>query len=294
MFKHQNFIKTGNSDEVRYCCPKCDDTKYHLYFNIRKKTFYCQKCGYKGYSKNNVNYKFEYIKKERKFEGELPKDSLPIIDGKGKIEREAISFLERRGLNKDDFKKYNLHYCISGKFKNRIIFPFLMNNKLVYYSSRTFDKKYKEKNIEKTLNSYGDKNVYNIERASKYGGRILVVEGIIDCILSGDNCISILGKNMTDKQAEIINDYGIKDITLMFDSYLKDNKTEKECFDYAFDLSSRIKRYFRSINIISLPFGDPGEWKFRERNLIDGWKGLFDEKEYSFSNKLKNIQLVRS
>lgn len=44
--QHYHVKPTSRSDEIRICCPECEDTKFKCYVNNEKKKFNCFKCGF--------------------------------------------------------------------------------------------------------------------------------------------------------------------------------------------------------------------------------------------------------
>ena len=54
----------------------------------------------------------------------LPNEAKQLWNGGNSIQKKhAINFCYKRGLSDSDIIKYNLHYCLSGIYQNRIIIP---------------------------------------------------------------------------------------------------------------------------------------------------------------------------
>ena len=57
--------KSGDPNQFRYCCPFCEDTKFHLLVHLKKKVYICHRCKASGKLRNltpQVNEK--YIKSQ--------------------------------------------------------------------------------------------------------------------------------------------------------------------------------------------------------------------------------------
>ena len=71
-----------------------------------------------------------YYSSEKKDEKQviinLPKEAKPLWNGGESLQKlHALRFVMERGLSMEDIIRYNLHYCLSGIYQNRIIIPSL-------------------------------------------------------------------------------------------------------------------------------------------------------------------------
>jgi hypothetical protein len=270
--------KTSSSPWLVMRCinPYCDDSSGHLYYNTETGFYHCFKCLLRGFLNKREEYPF--FKKKSGFEGKLPDGCLPInFTDKGKILKEVKRYLIKRGITEKDVKYYNLHYGYSGNLAKRVIFPFYRENKLVYYCARDIT----GESERKYINSTGKKEIYNIEVASNYS-EVVIVEGIIDAIMTGKDAISLLGKTISNYQIELLKKYEIKDVNILLDSTVK---KQEIC-----ELAGRLKKYMRKVDILELPYGDPGSVKLRTINEIRGWRTLKRE-EYDTLQVLKKMKL---
>jgi DNA primase len=86
------------------------------------------------------------------------------------------------------------------KKTNRLVIPWYLDDKVVYYQKRTLD----EKQQPKYLFPFGvDKSVYNIDRVDPAFPYIFVLEGALDSIYVY-NGVAIGGKNITKHQRDLI------------------------------------------------------------------------------------------
>ena len=128
---------------------------------------------------------------------EFPKEfkSLQKVSKYDILGRHALVYLKNRGITQQDIIKYNIGYCETGKYANRIIFPILDNNfNTIYFSGRlienenTSGKKYKNPPVSRDI-------IAN-EHLINWDLPIILCEGILDAISIKRNAIPLLGKNI--------------------------------------------------------------------------------------------------
>lgn len=204
------YVKTGNPHEVRYNCPKCNDKKFHLYYNRVKHTFICFKCSYKGrISKENiedvkdVSFYNEVIGrlngKSITQECRLPEEFRLLSKNKdGRQERIAKKYLEQRGVSSNMSRAYKIGLCKTGLYGSRIILPIYNQQKLLYFIGRSFCKGVEPKYLNSTTPKIGI--IFKTYKGIK--PRVIVVEGIFDAISIGRvfPAIATLGKNVDSQQ----------------------------------------------------------------------------------------------
>ena len=85
--------------------------------------------------------KFYKVKEEdKKNIVKLPDDFKPLWNGNdGIVKRHALTYLYKRGITDEDIIKYNIGYCDSGLYSNRIIVPsYDSNGRLNFFVGRDF------------------------------------------------------------------------------------------------------------------------------------------------------------
>jgi DNA primase len=128
----------------------------------------------------------------------LPKEYIKL-DGKLGNPRfnPAFEYLYARGLNDQHIKKYNIGFCLDGKYQNRVVIPsYDIDNKLNFFVTRSVNpntKKFKYLNpeVEKQTLIFNE-NMIDWEKP------IFLVEGVFDHVVI-PNSIPLLGKKMYDK-----------------------------------------------------------------------------------------------
>ena len=106
------------------------------------------------------------------------------------VHPESNKYLHDRNLNNIDILKHNLYFCTEDcRYRNRIIFPFFENEKVVFFSSRKLDNE-----GDRYLHHYGSKSsfAYNIDNVSL--DPLIIVEGVFDAILS--NGVALMGNQI--------------------------------------------------------------------------------------------------
>ena len=123
----------------------------------------------------------------------LPKEYKPLYIEDGSIQQlHALKFLMERGLTEQDILKYNIGYCESGLFSNRVIIPsYDENGQLNFFVGRDiYDSPMKYKNSSTT------KDVVGFELFVNWDEPIVLCEGPFDAIAIRRNCIPLFGKQI--------------------------------------------------------------------------------------------------
>jgi len=209
--------KKGN-DEIIVNCPKCADTKRHLYLNIKKKVFHCFKCGYSGTLKgffdenyNDVNIRLlvdtEPLKEQPSLKDQhaLKKIGFPeyfkfLDKNRSQIANEFRRYLYSRGITDEMISRYRVGFCYAGAYARRVIIPCFMNGELVYWIARAIfetDKKILNPSVPKKS------VVFNYDLARMYD-EIVICEGVFDAMSVGYNAVALLGKSISEEQCYML------------------------------------------------------------------------------------------
>jgi len=177
----------------------------------------------------------------------LPKEAKPLYDGSESVQKlHALKFLYERGLTDEDILRYNLHYCLSGVYQNRIIIPsYDSDGVLNYFVGRDFYKggmKYKNPPIPK--------DIIGFDLYINWDEPIVLCEGVFDAIAIKNNSIPLFGKTILPKLYEKIIKNRVKHIIISLDE------------DAFKDSLKMIKKFFDagiSVNFVKLTETDPSE-----------------------------------
>jgi len=267
---------TYNEDEMVMRCidNACPNPHNHLFMNKRTGAWICHRCGVSG---NMITFlrilKSINTAEAKKIIGEEEaedaitlsqlreklyrlKDTMELLEDKQglkniiyppkvakKIKRNAYpSVLIRRKIPYSVAKYFRVAYCNSGKYTNRLIFPFTCNGhrSVVAYATNKYLK-------PKTLNPPGSYNKdllfgYDIMEAlaankttpmwmptQKREKTLLVVEGIFDflrVLLYGYRCVALLKSHLSKAQATLLNDSGYRRIVFLLDGDVTNKQYE--------------------------------------------------------------------
>lgn len=232
------------NDEQAHYCPFCHHHKKKLQINLKTQQWHCWVCDAKGkriqrllkrlhvdnrkLKKIYEVYGDDYIvyskdTEEEQVELRLPNEFQSLLKvPKGKINplyRKVLDYAKSRNLSKEDIRKYNIGYCDSGHYANRIIIPsYDSDNRLNYFIARSVftEEKFKYKNPPVS------KNVIMFENQINWDEPITLVEGVFDAMAVKRNVIPLLGKFIPKKLNENIYKKGVSSINILLDEDAQD------------------------------------------------------------------------
>ena len=213
----------NKTDEYLFFCPKCDHHKKKLSVNIKKNVFKCWVCDWSG--KNlyriirnygNVNSRYDWralteeteienfhdklfsknISPEAKVSLSLPNEFISLANKKlPRTAAKPLNYLESRGLGKEDIIKWKIGYCTTGKYASRVVFPsFDEDGDVNYFVTRAYDNSWR-----KYLNPPEQKDVVFNHLYLDFNKDIILVEGVFDAMVAGDNAVPLLGSTLTER-----------------------------------------------------------------------------------------------
>ena len=239
--------------QISFDCPICShdikglddgDGKGNLEVNYKYNVSKCWSCGethethgsiYKlikkhGTLKQLKKYKLlrpdENDENPKRFykEVKLPKEFIAFKDVSVGLKlthhyRYAINYIKRRNITDEMLYKYNIGFCYTGEYANRIIIPsYDIENKLNYFIARSYESrtkmKYKNPEAQKEI------IIFN-EHLINWDEPINIVEGAFDSIFL-PNAIPMLGKVMSEKLFETLYEKA-KKILIVLDGDAWDN-----------------------------------------------------------------------
>ena len=201
-------------NEQAHHCPFCHHHKKKLQINLDTQQWHCWVCDAKGkkitsllkrlhvdskrvrkiYEIYGDDYIVSTSTEEEKVELRLPNEFRSLLKepkGLNPLFRKVKQYAKQRGITREDIIKYNIGYCDSGHYANRIIIPsYDSDNRLNYFIARSVydEEKFKYKNPPVS------KNVIMFENQINWDEPITLVEGVFDAISVKRNVIPILGK----------------------------------------------------------------------------------------------------
>jgi DNA primase len=226
------------NDEQAHYCPFCHHHKKKLQINLQTQQWHCWVCDAKGkriqrllkrlhvdshkLKKIYEIYGDDYVvysnnTEEEKVELRLPNEFQSLLTepkGINPLFGKVKEYARKRGISEGDIKRYNIGYCDSGHYANRIIIPsYDNNNRLNYFIARSvFDEeKFKYKNPPVS------KNVIMFENQINWNEPITLVEGVFDAMAVKRNAIPLLGKFVPKTLNDTIYKKEVKNINILLD-----------------------------------------------------------------------------
>lgn len=225
--------KSLSNGEHYYFCPFCHHHNPKFAVNVIKGKWQCWKCNKRGSSLLYLIRKLgasrtqiiglstllnEMIPESITVDSTivtLPPEYIPLWQPsetyKSKLARE---YLKSRHVSINDIVRYQIGYCETGKYYNRIIVPsYDLKNTLNFFIGRDFTSNLTLSYLTPSVS----KNIVALENQINWNYPIILVEGMFDAMTTKRNAIPLLGKTLSDKlQTEIIR-MGVEDIYLALD-----------------------------------------------------------------------------
>jgi DNA primase len=287
-------------DEQAHYCPFCHHHKKKLQINLQTQKWHCWVCDSKGkriqsllrrlhvdshkLKKIYEIYGDDYVvysnnTEDEKVELRLPNEFRSLLEepkGLNPTFRKVKEYARKRGITQGDIKRYNIGYCDSGHYANRIIIPSYDNdNRLNYFIARSvFDEeKFKYKNPPVS------KNVIMFENQINWQEPITLVEGVFDAMAVKRNAIPLLGKFIPKTLNDTIYKKEVKSINILLD---------EDAQDQALYYTMQFQNQGITTRNIKPSDKDAGEMGFSQVNTI-----LKESKQTGFgdiiSQKLKGL-----
>jgi DNA primase len=146
-----------------------------------------------------------------------------LPEGFRKIERTTYPrYLQERGLPLKDAIKFDMGYCLSGRYANRLVIPVYFENRLVSWVGRAMWKV--PKNAEgmrgkKVVNAPGTsmgRFLFNYDRA-KNASTLVITEGPFDAIAMGDCAVALFGTHLSHEQYGLLLKTKARKVVVLLD-----------------------------------------------------------------------------
>lgn len=279
-----------------YHCPECKHHKLKLEVNLDEssshfQSYQCWVCSFKGkklttlFKKieadsdkvNELRFLIKSSPKDNHQETTLKKVSLPtefisLLNPPSNLTaKQAIHYLNKRGISKIDILKYNIGYCEFGVYSNMIILPsYDSNGNLNYFTSRSFNKnskiKYKNPDVSR--------DIIGLELFINWNVPLVLCEGIFDAIAIKRNAIPLLGKNIQPELMKKIINSSVEKIYIALD---------KDAIKQALNFCETLMNEGKEVYLVDINEKDPSDMGFEKfTNLIQKTLPL------TFSNLIEN------
>lgn len=220
-------------DEHLYHCPFCKHHKKKMSVNFSINSYKCWVCDARGKNIYRLVRKFGNYQQRQKYlelQGrldlsefdslfnqlnnveeqqviDLPEEFISLCNKRLPLSsKEPLDYLKSRGITQKEILKWKIGYCKGGKYGGRIIIPSLNNEgNCNYFIARSYVGHYR-----RYLNPPCGRDIIFNELNVDWDEPIILVEGVFDAIVAGDNSVPILGSTLREKsklfQALVIND----------------------------------------------------------------------------------------
>ena len=189
----------------------------------------------------------------------LPDEFVPLWeDSNNIIRKHALVHLKKRRIEMHDIIRYNIGYCESGLYGNRIIVPsYSSDGQLNYFIARdVFDGGMKYKNPPVS------KDVIGLDLFINWDEPIVLCEGIFDAIAIKRNAIPLFGKTIPKSLMKKIYEKKVKKIYILLDD---------DAVNDSIRITDSLMRNGISVYYVKLTDKDPSDMGFESvTNLIKG------------------------
>jgi DNA primase len=249
--RFSSIMETSNEDRVRTMCPMCSDTTGHLYILLSAGLAYCQKCKYdpkspirfisdvegiplgevikragesftpldttvedivsKLFDEEEDTYEYEVMSLDHNFVPVLEEIGVAPLD---RVRQRAVTYLEDRGVTKEQMLRYDMRYCYDGTYAGRIVVPCFYKGDIVTFVARDLSGYSSRKYLNPTGNKQSD-FLYNYDAIGT--DTVVVTEGVFDAISASlvAPAVASFGKSLSERQVSFLN--SVKNVIFYWD-----------------------------------------------------------------------------
>lgn len=265
--------KLSNGDYAYYC-PVCNHKNQKLMVNVISGVYNCFTCHPKTTGKTPVSLlkkigapseaiqemKGYFVNDLTKIEVEkeniaivIPKEFISLGDKKdiSLEKRQALAYLKKRMVTSSDILKYNLGYCKTGRYKNKVIVPsYDSRGRLNYFVARSFEKEPVQK-IDSP--SCSKSEIVGFEYLVNWKVPVILCEGVFDAIAIKRNAIPLFGKTISKALMIKLLQPEVKTVYLALDD---------DAVNEAMDHAQKLIDFGKEVYLIRLQGKDPSEIGF--------------------------------
>ena len=257
----QHDFKQTSTGEIRFNCPMCLDTKYHLYYNPSKSVYWCHRCHYRGHGfPQLVRASFNLVPQVVQTCRAKSLEWQPLKWPAGSILESVVwdYLLNTRHLQESTVKKFGLGW--TRQIPLSAVIPVLQKGEIKFLQVRFLSKNIKPKYLNYSVNDElveKARFVFNLDQVIQGVDTLFIMEGVFDVMSSAPfSSICTFGKNISAYQLKLIKQIPFKKVVLSFDIDVK----IKELMESIKSLET-----FCSLWIKKLPAGkDPGDLVIEE------------------------------
>jgi len=229
-------LRKGGNQAV-YFCPCCHHYKRKLEINLETGQWHCWTCNIKGSFLGSFLKKVKASSSYRERMAELTGDLRIAIRKKGKEDeqalmlpdefhplakpvasieyRNALSYLKRRGVLREDIIRYNIGYAESGDYAFYVIIPsYDAEGNLNFFMGRRY---YESEGTIPHKKPQVPMNLVGFESFVNYSEPLNFCEGAFDAMAIRTNAIPLFGKYPSKKLRERMVIHDVKRVNMVLD-----------------------------------------------------------------------------
>lgn len=193
----------------------------------------------------------------------LPVEAVPLMKYQAGVYAQGYKYLvQERGVSLRMAELFNVHYCPTGPYARRLVFPVYLGGEQVYFTTRYCgEHATKAKNPVNEEGHYAKSDVVLNFDACVGARTVVLVEGAFDCMaFSNNNAVALIGKTPSTAQIrllELLVEYGTKEFVIVLDSDADPAETYQLLFD-------RVP----SVSVLLLAHGDPHDRRAEATHLL--------------------------
>ena len=268
--------KATARNNYAYSCPFCHKDK-KLEVNLTesregKNPWHCWSCDQRGtnvYSlfkllkvnSDKINELKSLVKSSTTYKPKVSENTIQLpteyvslsttIHNTNIIAKHALSFLNKRNITYYDIVKYNIGYCETGKYRNRIIIPtYNKDGSLNYFTARSFE----PNSTYKYMNPEASRDIIANEHLINWNIPIILCEGLFDAMAIKRNAIPLLGKNIQSSLMKKIVTSVVDKIYIALD---------KDAIKQALRFCEKLMAEGKEVYLVDLQDKDPSEMGFQ-------------------------------
>jgi DNA primase len=267
-----------NKKDHVFHCPICNHKKPKLVVNVSSGQYNCWTCHPPTKGKTPVSLfkklgvdKARMVEMKSYFKSDrtkiddteitrvfLPTEFISMTDNDKSLEyRQAAVYLKNRGINESDVRKYNIGYCKTGRYRNRVIIPsYDRNGQVNYFIARSFEKdpyqKYDAPSIQKT-------EFVGMEYFINWSVPVILCEGIFDALAIKRNAVPLFGKSIPKALMLKLVECKVKTVYLALD---------KDALKEALTYSEQLINLGKEVYLIELDGKDPSDLGFENMTKL--------------------------
>jgi len=208
-----------SNDEFLFHCPYCNHHKKKMSVNFSVNAFKCWVCDQRGKNIYRLVRKFGNYKQRQQYLEligrldlsefdkivneineveerqviDLPSEFVSLCNKHLPLEsKRPLDYLRSRGIGRNEILRWKIGYCEKGKYGGRIIIPsFNSDGDVNYFIARSYvghNRRY--------LNPPCGRDIIFNELSVDWDEPTVLVEGVLDAIVAGDNAVPILGSTL--------------------------------------------------------------------------------------------------